>query len=62
LIGSINIGLNGKYAISAANLIDLNTKILIIAQMLMFINKETKKMTLDKEKIFRDAVRVYSPN
>ena len=31
-------------------------------QMLMFINKETKKMTLDKEKIFRDAVRVYSPN
>jgi len=33
LIGSINIGLNGKYAISAANLIDLNTKILIIADI-----------------------------
>ena len=33
MIGSINIGLNGKYAISAANLIDLNTKILIIADI-----------------------------
>jgi|Marorgknorr_s2lv_1036017.scaffolds.fasta_scaffold00477_2 acyl-homoserine-lactone acylase len=31
-------------------------------QMLMFINKKTKTMTLDKEKIFRDAVRIYSPN
>ena len=31
-------------------------------QMIKYINKETKLMTLDKEKIFRDAVRIYSPN
>ena len=33
LIGSVNIGLNGKFAISAANIIELNTKILIIADI-----------------------------
>jgi len=31
-------------------------------QMIKYINKETKLMTLDKEKIFSEAVRIYSPN
>ena len=31
LVGSVNIGLNGKYAVSAANLMDIKTKILIIS-------------------------------
>ena len=31
-------------------------------QMIKYINKETKLMTLDKEKIFSDALRIYSPN
>ena len=31
-------------------------------QMGLYINKKTKEMTLDKEKIYRDAVRVYNPN
>jgi len=31
-------------------------------QMGLYINKKTKEMTLDKEKIYREAVRVYNPN
>jgi acyl-homoserine-lactone acylase len=31
-------------------------------QMIKYINKETKLMTLDKEKIFSEAVRIYNPN
>ncbi len=30
-------------------------------QMKMFVNKETKAMTLNKEKIFEEAVKVYNP-
>jgi len=30
-------------------------------QMEMFVNKKTKKMTLDKETIFKEAVRTYHP-
>jgi acyl-homoserine-lactone acylase len=30
-------------------------------QMEMFVNKQTKTMTLDKETIFREAVRKYHP-
>ncbi len=31
-------------------------------QMSLYVDKKTKSMTLDKDKIYRDAVRVYNPN
>ena len=31
-------------------------------QMELYINKKTKEMTLDRDKIYREAVRVYNPN
>ena len=31
-------------------------------QMEMYINKELKRMTLDKKKIFEEAVKIYNPN
>ena len=31
-------------------------------QMKMYIEKKTKKMTLDKNKIFNEGVRIYNPN
>ena len=31
-------------------------------QMGLYVDKKTKSMTLDKDKIYRDAVRVYNPN
>tara|TARA_B100001287_G_scaffold241476_1_gene216421 strand:- start:272 stop:2353 length:2082 start_codon:yes stop_codon:yes gene_type:complete len=31
-------------------------------QMSLYVDKKTKSMTLDKDKIYRDAVRIYNPN
>ena len=31
-------------------------------QMKMYAEKKTKKMTLDKNKIFNEGVRIYNPN
>jgi len=31
-------------------------------QMDLYVNKKTKKMTLDREKIYEGAVRIYNPN
>ena len=31
-------------------------------QMSLYVDKKTKSMTLDKDKIYRDAVKVYNPN
>ena len=31
-------------------------------QMSLYVDKKTKSMTLDKNKIYRDAVRIYNPN
>ena len=30
-------------------------------QMEMYINKKTKNMSLEKDKVYKDAVRVYNP-
>jgi acyl-homoserine-lactone acylase len=30
-------------------------------QMEMFVNKQTKPMTLDKEKVLKEAKRIYHP-
>ena len=31
-------------------------------QMEMYVDKKLKSMTLDKKKIFEEAVRIYNPN
>ena len=31
-------------------------------QMEMYVDKKLKRMTLDKTKIFNEAVRIYNPN
>jgi len=31
-------------------------------QMDLYVNKNTKEMTLDKVKIYKEAVRIYNPN
>ena len=31
-------------------------------QMSLYVDKKTKSMTLDKDKIYRDALRIYNPN
>lgn len=31
-------------------------------QMRMYVDKQTKKMTLDRKKIYEEAVRIYNPN
>ena len=31
-------------------------------QMKMYVEKKTKKMTLDKKRIFEEGVKIYNPN
>ena len=49
------------YGVNVQNAVKLYTE-KIYNQMEMYVDKKLKSMTLDKKKIFEEAVRIYNPN